>query len=172
MLHNTLIRQLTIAEVDDVFHLRLESLVNSPSSFLTSYEEETSFGKARFEQVLRQKDIGNVIFGAFIENNLVGMLGLVQEKAIKARHKCRLWGMYVQPNYQTQGIGKRLLGQVIHHARQELQCPVINLTVETTNHAALKLYESCGFKTWGIEVKAMQIEGKFYDEAHMALVDE
>jgi RimJ/RimL family protein N-acetyltransferase len=39
----------------------------------------------------------------------------------------------------------------------------------TTNSVALRLYERLGFKPYGIESKALRIDGAFFDEALLAL---
>ena len=55
----------------------------------------------------------------------------------------------------------------IVHVKDKTSCVAIYLSVESTNIAARKLYESCGFKVWGAELKAKKIGLKFYDSLHM-----
>jgi RimJ/RimL family protein N-acetyltransferase len=39
--------------------------------------------------------------------------------------------------------------------------------VNAENVAAKRLYVSQGFQTFGLEPRAMQVNGRFYDEEHM-----
>ena len=43
------------------------------------------------------------------------------------------------------------------------------LTVTEGNTVATNLYEAAGFRSFGIEPKAMKIEGRFFGKNHMAL---
>lgn len=53
-------------------------------------------------------------------------------------------------------------------ARAKAVLNALVLAVEATNITAKKLYESFGFKEWGKEPSAMQMDGKFFDECHMS----
>jgi len=170
MIHNIIIRQLTINDINDCFNLRLKSLQESPNNFLASYEEEKKSGRPVFEKILGSDDTANIIFGAFAKDKIIGMIGIYQGNSIKVAHKCYLWGVYVQSNYRNKTIGKQLVEIAIKHVKEKTQCSSINLTVETNNIAAKKLYESYGFKIWGTEVKSMKIDKTFYDEFHMSLL--
>lgn len=167
---NVIVRRLTKNDANDFFNLRLESLQECPSNFLSSYDEEKITGRSFFENLLASDDNKNVIFAAFIKNKMIGSIGIYQEKAIKAAHKCNVWGMYVQANYRKHAVGKQLLESAIHHAKEKMHCLIMNLSVETNNIAAKNLYETYGFKIWGTETKAMRIDQRFYDEFHMSLI--
>jgi ribosomal protein S18 acetylase RimI-like enzyme len=169
MNENINIRRLISKDLNTFFNLRLEALLNSPTAFLASYEEEKSLAASFYEKPIMQNKIGNLILGAFIDQNLIGFIGVYQEEKQKTKHKANIWGMYVQPSYRNQGVGKMLMDNLFAYIRNNLNSVVINISVEASNLAAKKLYESYGFKTWGIEPKAMKINDEFYDEAHMAL---
>lgn len=78
--------------------------------------------------------------------------------------------MYVQADYRKHAVGKKILETAIKHGKEKMQCLIINLSVETTNIAAKKLYEAYGFKAWGTEAKAMRVDQKFHDLFHMSLL--
>ncbi len=48
------------------------------------------------------------ILGAWTEENLVGLLGMNREERPSVRHKAGLWGFFVMPDHQNQGIGRAL----------------------------------------------------------------
>lgn len=78
--------------------------------------------------------------------------------------------MYVKPTYRNRGVGKALLSDVIKYAKNEINSALINISVEETNTAAKKLYESFNFKIWGTEPQAIQVDEIFYNEHHMVLL--
>jgi RimJ/RimL family protein N-acetyltransferase len=51
-----------------------------------------------------------------------------------------------------------------------LTIEILNLTVVTINERAKKLYTKLGFKAFGMEEKALKINGNYYDEEYMALL--
>jgi ribosomal protein S18 acetylase RimI-like enzyme len=56
-----------------------------------------------------------------------------------------IYGFSILPKYQGKGLGRKALKKVVAE-----QCQLgydIFLEVEATNEHALRLYESCGFKT-------------------------
>ena len=57
----------------------------------------------------------------------------------------RLVIIAVLPNYQGQGIGKKLLDEVIEFYRIE-GCQSLTLTVNSKNARAIKMYENAGFR--------------------------
>jgi very-short-patch-repair endonuclease/RimJ/RimL family protein N-acetyltransferase len=166
-MNNRIIRQLKNADLQDFFNLRLKSLQESPESFLSSYEEESNTGPSLFQHIFKPQKDDNVVFGAFVQGKLVGAIGVFQKKYRNEKHKCTIWGMYVQPEYRNQGIGQELVNTAIAHAKNKTHCIALHLSVESTNISAKKLYESCGFKVWGTELKAKKIGLRFYDSLHM-----
>lgn len=169
MKNGILIRQLKINDLDEFFKLRLESLQLAPTSFLSSYEDAKNNGPSFYENILKNNSDENVIFGAFFEDHLVGMIGIYQSLFKRLKHKATLWGTYVKPEQRKREIGKELMAAAINHARQKMNCLLINLCVVTDNKAAQSLYNSFGFLKWGTEPDSISIDGKLFDEDHMIL---
>ena len=164
------IRRLEIKDVDAYFALRLQGLQEDATSFASTYSEEKETGLSFFSKVLRRRDNDNVMFGAFIQHQLVGVIGIFREDKIKVHHKGNIWGMYVDGPYRRKGIARKLLDTAIAHAKDPMQCLILYLTVEAANAGARHLYESVGFTAWGTEPYALRMGDKLYDEVHMALV--
>jgi RimJ/RimL family protein N-acetyltransferase len=163
------VRQLTSSDAQKYWALRLEALKQSPEAFSSSYEEAVR-RENPIDQVIRNfQEEGNYTFGAFENNELIGMVTLLQEKSIKLKHRANIFAMYVTPAKQGLGVGKSLLTRAIDQAKQIHSIEKVNLTVVASNEKAKNLYAALGFKTFGVEEKALIVNGVYYDEEHMVL---
>lgn len=164
-----LIRRLTPVDATVFQQLRLESLRESPEAFGSSYEEEAGQALSAIEARLNPK-IDRGVFGAFVGDRLMGLVGLGRENLRKLSHKAFVWGLYVVPDGRGKGIAKALLAEACALARSLPEVRQVNLCVNASNQDAIRLYESFGFCTFGREPRAMFVEGVFHDELHMQLV--
>jgi ribosomal protein S18 acetylase RimI-like enzyme len=163
------VRLLNSDDAENYWTLRLEALKNNPEAFATSYEEAIK-RENPIEQVVRNiNSEGNFTFGAFDNKELVGMVTLLQEKPEKLQHRANIFAMYVTPKKQGLGLGKALLTAAVQKATEIETIEKVNLSVVATNEKAKKLYCQLGFKVFGLEEKALKVNGGFYDEEHMVL---
>lgn len=160
------IRVLTPADAESFRDLRLNALKNNPEAFSANYEDfaNTSLESVR-ERIHNTDD--SIILGAFINDVLIGMIGFVRERSGKLNHKGNIWGTYVSQEFRGQGIGSKLLNETILRAKKVKGLSQINLGVITFNEAAKRMYETHGFKSYGIEINSMQYNGKYFDEELM-----
>ena len=114
-------------------------------------------------------DSGDAVYGALADGTLVGVLGLAREPRAKNRHKAVVFGMYVAPEYAGQGIGAALVAHVIAAARNQSGVEQLVLTVTQTNDGARTLYERCGFRSFGVEPRAIHVGDRYFDKNHMIL---
>jgi len=104
------------------------------------------------------------VFGAFVEDRLVGLLAFVRPQRAKLRHCAELAGMYVAPEFRRRRVGRALLDAAITHARALPGLRQLRLAVNADNLAARSLYQSRGFQCVGVEPDAICVEGRYYDE--------
>ncbi len=83
------------------------------------------------------------------------------------RHIATIWGVYVRPEGRGTGLSRSLMIAAIDEARQT--CRSIRLTVASSNAAAIRLYESLGFKAWAIDTDALKVGEIYHDEILMRL---
>jgi ribosomal protein S18 acetylase RimI-like enzyme len=160
------IRRLTPQDISAFRALRLSALLEEPTAFGSSYEEEVAFSSEMVAARLAEHPDQGVL-GAFDSARLLGIVALRREKILKLRHKGMIFGMYVAPEARGKGIGRRLLSQALELARSAPDLFQVNLSVNAGNLSAISLYESLGFETFGREPGAMKIGEVLHDELHM-----
>jgi ribosomal protein S18 acetylase RimI-like enzyme len=163
------IRKLTSDDAKAYWDLRLEALQQDPEAFATTYKDAISRVDPLKRVASNLDSEASSTLGAFIDNELVGMMTIAEEGAPKLRHRVNLFAVYVTPRVRGQRIGMALLRAVIEHSKQLPYVEKINLTVVSTNDRAIKLYEKFGFKSFGLEHHAMKIDDTYVDEIYMSL---
>ena len=106
------IRQLTPLDAASVRTLRLSALRESPTAFGKSYDEEIGEPLTETEKRLAN-NLGSVLLGAFINDALVGTVGIRRESMQKLAHKAGLWGMYVAPPHRGHGVARQLVTEAL-----------------------------------------------------------
>jgi RimJ/RimL family protein N-acetyltransferase len=144
--------------------LRLESLQSDPISFGSSFEEESQWPDARFQERLKTNDI----FVLFIDDEAASWGGFCKFTLARAQHRGRIWGMYTKPNFRMRGIAGNLLKAIIEHAR--LHVIQVELACNTDNLGALKLYRKHGFMIYGTELRCLKFGNYFLDVHLMVLM--
>ena len=109
------------------------------------------------------------VFGAFVGGALAGVVGLAREPRAKNRHKAAVFGMYVAPDTRGAASGRRCCATRSRSARSVPGLEQLVLTVTETNVAARTLYEKFGFRSFGIEPRAIRVHDVYYDKNHMIL---
>ncbi len=161
------IRILASKDAEKYQRLRIEALQNHPEAFSSSFEEEKDMPIQKTEERLNGKQ--SFTFGAFIEKDLIGVATLIVETKIKIKHRATIVAVYVHPSARNTGIGKKLMHELINQAKALPEIEQIYLTVTASNYSAKHLYNSLGFKTYGIEKKALKVEGTYFDDELMVL---
>ena len=155
------VRRLGEADVAAYREIRLEALARAPEAFGSTLAREQAFAPADFLDRLTR----GVVLGAFEGTALDGIAGLVVAAGEKERHKGTLFGMYVRPDARGRGVGRALVEAVLAAAEGVVE--QVLLAVVDGNGGARRLYERCGFTTYGVEPRALKFEGRYFDEVLM-----
>jgi RimJ/RimL family protein N-acetyltransferase len=163
------IRRLTELDAHALWHFRLHALESEPSAFGEAPEEHRQSTVEQTAHRLRTGGDSQVVFGAFEEDALIGMVGLYRIDRIKRNHKAGIWGMFVAELHRGSGAGRRLLEEAIRAAKAMPGVRSVSLSVIVTNQAARRLYLSAGFRPYGLEPHSLKVGDHYYDEEHLLL---
>jgi ribosomal protein S18 acetylase RimI-like enzyme len=166
------IRELTDADIEEYWALRLRALREEPEAFGSSYEESRERPVAQVAERLREmRAAGDFMLGAYNEDGkLVGIVAFVRDTGLKNRHNADVFQMYVASEVRGQGIGRALVEAVIARARTLDGVERIALAVVTSNAAARALYAHLGFTIYGVRPAALKLtDGRYLDEDYMIL---
>ena len=162
------IRPMQKSDAEAYRTLRLNALETNPEAFGSSYEESREQPIEFYRGRIPEPDSDSVIFVTEKDGHFVGMMGFVRQTRLKQAHSSFIWGVYIAPEARGNGLGRKLMEHVMAHATQLKGLRQIQLSVVTSNTAALKLYQSFGFEIWGTEPEALMVGDAFYDEHYMA----
>lgn len=164
------VRLLTTADIDALIALRAEALADSPWAFTGSPGEprdmELVRGSANPPHSVVVGGFDGEIGGA---GALVASAGIVHDQRAKRAHVALIWGVYVTPRARGSGVGRAVVSRAVEVARAMPGVTTIQLGCSENSKAARALYESLGFKVWGIEPDALHAGGRIYNELHMSL---
>lgn len=162
------LRRLNKADVEVFRRVRLQGMKESPQAFSSDFAESVQQPIEHFAARLRNLE-DDFVIGAFVEQQLVGIGGFYRDAGPKLRHKGTIWGVYILPEHRREGVGRRLVSEIIAQAAVVADIRQINIVVTAANAKAREFYLALGFEPWGLEPRALWIDGAFYDDQHMVL---
>ena len=145
----------------DYRNLRLEALKKDATAFGSSYEEESKLSVAEWKRRIR-----NTLF-ALYNDKQIGMVVYVFNNKRKIRHVANIFGFYVKEKYRKQGVGKKLIENALSSIMKKREIIKIDLTVNSKQKSAVRLYKKFGFGIVGVLKKDLFVNEKFYDELVM-----
>lgn len=152
--------------------IRLEALKTNPTAFLNTFRDVKKYPEEKWRKQLEQsqKKDGAFFLFAFDEGKIIGMNGLYWVKKPVTKHIAEIFGVFVNPNYRGQDIGKKLMEEIISEIKKNPQFTKIKLGVNAENIPALKLYESFGLKVVGKLEKELKFGDRYCDELLLELI--
>lgn len=144
--------------------LRLESLRDFPVSFDSSVDEEENLSDEQWQEKFSNPT--NYIIFAEDDGKLVGKMEVEWDPRRNIKHIGEIFGVYIKPAYQGQGIGMRLWEEVEKIAKTK-GIEKFWLDVISINESAIHLYKKMGFQTLCTREKAAKVDGVYYDKLLM-----
>jgi ribosomal protein S18 acetylase RimI-like enzyme len=149
--------------------VHLESLKAFPGNFGTLHQDQVKVAKLPFETYIETGSTDNFIFGAFANENLVGIAGFRRGDRPKTLHRGEIVQVFVDPEFQGNGIARSLLGHVIEAALALNGIETLELSAVADNEPARRLYEEFGFETYGIRPNYFKFGDRYWDQRFMHL---
>jgi GNAT superfamily N-acetyltransferase len=162
------VRRLRPEDAPALVSLRRQALDGEPLAFGASVEDDRLLD-LEFARALLADSREHAIFGLFLGSDLAGMVGVMRDPKLKRRHTATIWGMYVAPEARGKGRSRALLEAAIEQARRWPGVDQVHLGVSDTATGARRLYETAGFRVWGVEPRALHWQGRYVDEHHLVL---
>jgi ribosomal protein S18 acetylase RimI-like enzyme len=97
------------------------------------------------------------------------MAGFYREKHTKFHHKGTIWGVYVGRESRGRGMARAVVSEAIRSARTIEGLEQILLVVAATQEKPRRLYESLGFRKYGVEPRSLKVAGEYIDDELMIL---
>jgi len=141
----------------------------APDAFTSTPEERAAEPESWWVKRIADPGAHSVSFGAFEGEDLVGTVTVEFAARAKTRHKAHLIGMFVRESARGLGAGRALVRAALEAAAARPGVIVVTLTVTEGNDSAVGLYESCGFRRFGVEPMAIATPGGFRAKVHMWL---
>jgi len=148
--------------------LRLEAMRAFPNAFSASPDDWEKLPMSEVAARIPAPGGDDVLFGVYLDGELMGCAGFMREKGAKERHKGELWGVYLRATLQGRGLGRRMIQAVIDWSRPRVD--LLRCSVSSDNLGAKTLYLRMGFVRYGTEPRAIRIEGRDYDEDQLVMV--
>lgn len=157
---NILIRATELKDARDIHEIRIMDDVrdNILSTTGESIEKVEDFLRASIKDGLQ--------FVAVVDNKVVGQIGMSIEKNPRCAHIGAI-GMMVRSDYHGKGIGSKLLVKILELADDYLMLRRLELTVFTSNEAAINLYKKHGFVIEGTRKYGAVRKGSYADLYYM-----
>lgn len=167
-------RILTPADAEAYRSVRLQALHEQPPAFGSLPEDEPNLSETAARL---QESEDRCFFGAFQNEQLIGIVRISRYSALNEKHRAYLGGLYVLPSFRCYGCGRALVREALGWAAIAPGITPgitpgirrVNLTVVTQQEAAIRLYQSLGFHIYGTEQETFSRDGQFYDEYLMTL---
>ncbi len=159
------IRSATINDLRELAEVSATSFRQAFSGILTAEHLDRRVREKFNEHVLIQEinDVNSNFWLAFVRGSLVGYARSVledsTEASLQAKKPLKLHKIYVLNEFQSRGIGARLLAEVLSDARKK-RCDKIWLVTSARLDKAAHMYEKNGFVKVGEHSRV--IEGSSY----------
>ncbi|MGN1165156.1 MAG: GNAT family N-acetyltransferase [Lachnospiraceae bacterium] len=140
------------------------------TDFILRYPEECSkytveSEKALFDRINESDNEAMLV--CLVEGRVVGNCQISWSKGIKTRHRASV-AIALLSEFWNQGIGTRLLQELIHIAEENKNILQIELEFVEGNTRARALYEKMGFRITGVKPNAIRLkDGTLLNEYSM-----
>ena len=141
--------------------LRDAMLARHPDAFTSDALTELQRDADSYRSRLSGGNGGGNLFTlvAWLGPQMAGAISCEREPRLKVRHIAHIVGMMVSDELHGRGVGRQLMDSALRLLEGEPSLELATLSVTASNHAAVRLYERCGFKRYGRLEGALKLPG-------------
>ena len=146
-----------------------EEVRRDPELGITLFNQRPSMGDEAKWFAGRFKAIesgDSVVVVAEVDGRAVGICSIDRSTANECGHIGSL-GILVGRTWRGRGIGRELIRAAVEGAKGKFD--LVTLSVFDTNRHAKHLYESLGFRSWGLLPGGVRREARYIDLSYMVL---
>jgi GNAT superfamily N-acetyltransferase len=152
-----LVRRLRSENAQAYRAVLVEGLILHPDRFVEDYRAEVARPLTDIKADLEQ----NGMFGAWVDEKLVGIAGYSRLRSPKRQHCGRVRTLYVKERFRKNGIAGKLLGNVFRHAATHIDQLEAEMT--TGCEGAVRLFKGAGFRICGLSRGALRVDKEELD---------
>ena len=168
-LENYKIQLLTADDVEVFKKLRVFATQESPFAFVTTELELLKLSKNELKGWIGP-DKNRFMLGVFShKGELVGIAAVRRDSWERLAHRGIVWGAYVSPEHRKLGVGQELIKRLIAESVRLEGITTLVLSVSERQHAASALYKKLGFKSYGIDSRALRYGENYISEELLSL---
>jgi ribosomal protein S18 acetylase RimI-like enzyme len=149
--------------------LMLRGYAEAPDAFTSTPEERAGEPESWWLKRIADPAQESVAFGCFDGRALVGTVTVEFSSKPKTRHKAHLIGMFVTPEARGRGAARMLVDAALELCKSREGVTSVTLTVTDGNEPAIALYSSVGFRSFGVEPRALRTSDGYLSKVHMQL---
>lgn len=164
------VAELKPENAQEYLELRKISEVELPQYVGPSAERELISGNEGITKLIASYESeGTILFGAFSEEKLVGVIAVSRRLSPKFKHRAFIWGMYICSEYRKLKVGALLLTHTQLWAKKHPEVNVLWLQVTASNTPAIAFYKKHGFEIYGTEPQALFTQGEYHSVHYMQI---
>jgi ribosomal protein S18 acetylase RimI-like enzyme len=135
----------------------IEALILHSDSFREDYRVEVAHSLSDVGDELERSGV----FGAWIDNKLVGIGGYTRHSDSKCRHRGSVSRVYVKQQFRRNGIASLLLQEIIQYAANYVDQLEAEVTVKSEN--VISIFERYGFRMCGLSLRGIRVDQEELD---------
>jgi ribosomal protein S18 acetylase RimI-like enzyme len=160
--------ELKSENAQEYLELRKVSEIELPQYVGPSAERELMSSNEGIAKIVASYESeGTILFGAFSEEKLVGVIDISRRLSQKFKHRAFIWGMYISNEFRQLKVGALLLAHVQSWAKNHQEVNVLWLQVTESNTPAVSFYKKHGFEIYGTEPQALFTQGEYHNVHYM-----
>lgn len=142
----------------------IEAYENEPLTFIHECEYDCQSNNEQSIQFLHPDNHKNsIVFGAFIDDTLVGIVQLDYIQHPTKKHKATVQSLYVTPNHRGNTLGHQLIQTLIQHAKND-KIEQLILAIASNNIQAKVFFNQFGFEFLATEEAARKVNDCYIEE--------